>query len=428
MSGKESIGNAVDQILQNVDWASLQDVERARECIRLLLNLVEKLNADLRKAQAENDYLREQLQRRQGGGGDRGSKGSGSGEAGGTRTGTTSRSSEKERKEPRESHESRKQGKLERIRIDREEVLKVDRATLPADAEFKGYEEVVVQDLHLSTDNVKFRKEKYYSASTGQTYLAPLPAGYGGAYGPNVKTFSLLLAHQGNMTEPKIAEVVRNVGVVISSGQISRLLAQGQERLQEEKEAIVEAGLASSPWQQLDDTGTRVDGENQHCHILCNPLYAAYSTTPRKDRLTVIDVLRNGRERIFRINAEALDRLRQFQVSQSIREGVRQLPLDQDFGEKEFDQRLREQIPHLGESTRGRILEAAALAAYHAQAGHVRLLVCDDAKQFKLVADQLALCWIHDGRHYPSLEPCVPQHREWLEAFRQRYWDFYKQL
>ena len=75
-----------------------------------------------------------------------------------------------------------------------------------------------------------------------------------------------------------------------------------------------------------------------------------------------------------------------------------------------------------------RIVEAAALAAYHAEAGHVRLLVCDDAKQFKLVADELALCWIHDGRHYQSLEPCVGQHREWLEAFRKRYWDFYKQL
>jgi len=35
---------------------------------------------------------------------------------------------------------------------------------------------------------------------------------------------------------------------------------------------------------------------------------------------------------------------------------------------------------------------------------------------------------IHDGRHYQSLTPCVPQHREWLEAFRKRYWDFYKQL
>jgi hypothetical protein len=73
-------------------------------------------------------------------------------------------------------------------------------------------------------------------------------------------------------------------------------------------------------------------------------------------------------------------------------------------------------------------MEAAALAAYHAESGHVRLLVCDDARQFKLVADELALCWIHDGRHYRSMTPCVPQHREWLEAFRKRYWDFYKEL
>src|SRR6516225_3102287 len=155
MSGKEPIGNAVDQILQNVDWASIAD-ERVREGVRLLLNLLERVYADLRKAQAEIEYLREQLQARKGGGG----PGSGSSEAGGA----APRSSEKERKEPRESHEPRKQRKLERIRIDREEVLKVDRATLPADAEFKGYEEVVVQDVHLRTDNVKFRKEKYYSA------------------------------------------------------------------------------------------------------------------------------------------------------------------------------------------------------------------------------------------------------------------------
>ena len=57
------------------------------------------------------------------------------------------------------------------------------------------------------------------------------------------------------------------------------------------------------------------------------------------------------------------------------------------------------------------MMEAAALAAYPAESGHVRLLVCDDARQFKLVADELALCWIHDGRHYQSMTPCVPQHR-----------------
>jgi hypothetical protein len=70
----DSQPNAVEQILQSVDWASIRD-ERARECIRLLLNLVESLTADLRKAQAEILSLREQLKDRKGGGGKPGSPG-----------------------------------------------------------------------------------------------------------------------------------------------------------------------------------------------------------------------------------------------------------------------------------------------------------------------------------------------------------------
>src|SRR5437879_13758490 len=56
MSGKQTGINAVDQILQKVDLAGIQD-ERARECIRLLLNLIESLTADLRQADAEILYL-----------------------------------------------------------------------------------------------------------------------------------------------------------------------------------------------------------------------------------------------------------------------------------------------------------------------------------------------------------------------------------
>jgi len=181
------------------------------------------------------------------------------------------------------------------VRIDREEVLKLDRTSLPPDAQFKGYEDVVVQELRVSTDNVKFRKEKYYAPSTGQTYLAPLPAGYRGEFGPNLKSLCLLFSHLCNMTEPKIADLLENFGIAISSGQISAWLTGAYPGIQEEKRAIVEAGLASSPWQHMDDTGTRVNGENHHCQILCNPLYGAYFTTAHKDRLTIIDVLRNGR-------------------------------------------------------------------------------------------------------------------------------------
>jgi hypothetical protein len=143
------------------------------------------------------------------------------------------------------------------------------------------------------------------------------------------------------MTEPKIADLLENFGIAISSGQISAWLTGAYRGIQEEKQAIVEAGLASSltvplygglsPWQHMDDTGTRVDGENYHCQILCNPLYGAYFTTARKDRLTIIDVLRNGCPRVFRINEEALDLLHRFGLSKRVAEQVRQLPFHRDW-------------------------------------------------------------------------------------------------
>ena len=100
------------------------------------------------------------------------------------------------------------------------------------------------------------------------------------------------------------------------------------------------------------------------------------------------------------------------------------------WSEAEINQQLAEQFPHLNATALGHIREAAALAAYHAETGYpvIRLLLCDDAKQFKLVTDELALCWIHDGRHYQSMDPCVPQHRLLLEAFREKYWNYYRQL
>jgi len=46
--------------------------------------------------------------------------------------------------------------------------LRISPDLLPVDAEFKGYEEVVVQDIKLTTDNVLFRKQK--PPSEGKTY------------------------------------------------------------------------------------------------------------------------------------------------------------------------------------------------------------------------------------------------------------------
>jgi hypothetical protein len=58
----------------------------------------------------------------------------------------------------------------------------------------------------------------------------------------------------------------------------------------------------------------------------------------------------------------------------------------------------------------------------------VNLLLCDDAPQFKLITDDLSLCWVHDGRHYKRLRPVVQNHQKELTAFRGRYWNFYREL
>ena len=80
--------------------------------------------------------------------------------------------------------------------------------------------------------------------------------------------------------------------------------------------------------------------------------------------------------------------------------------------------------------TRTAIEQAAGIVAYRRQTSVpvIDVLVCDDAGQFKLLTNHLALCWIHQGRHYERLSPVVPVHEKVLDHFLERYWDFYAAL
>lgn len=336
-------------------------------------------------------------------------------------------SSEKERKKPRERHTKKKTAE---IVINREETLRVEPSVLPPDAVFKGYEENVVQDILLKTDNVRFLKEKYYSPLLGRTYLAELPAGYEGQFGPNLKALSIALYHGGVMSEPKLLEFFENIGIEISKGTLSNLLTQGHEVFHAEKAAVYEAGLASSDYQHLDDTPTRFNGRNNYCHVICNEQYTAYFTKPGKDRLSVLDVLRQGRKRIYLLNVEALAYLDGMPFSKETRRILEDWRSETVMEEETFLHELDIRLPILNKQHRSAVLSAAAVAAYHAERGVsiVQTLVCDDAPQFKWLTRWLALCWIHEGRHYKKLEPVVALHQTLLKDFRTRFWAYYDQL
>src|SRR3989440_3965454 len=155
----------------------------------------------------------------------------------------TALSSEKERRASKPHHKANKHAQ---IRIDRVEVVKVEKDHLPADAQFKGYEDVIVQDVEFRTENIRFRKEKYYSLSRKKTYLAALPTGYTGQFGPGVRAWVLALYYADGMSEPKILDFLQTVGMSISAGQLSNLLIKDQELFHAERANVVQAGLFSS--------------------------------------------------------------------------------------------------------------------------------------------------------------------------------------
>ena len=56
----------------------------------------------------------------------------------------------------------------------------------------------------------------------------------------------------------------------------------------DEAVAIQQAGLASRDWQATDQTATRVDGQNETCHVLGNPFFTVYHTRPGGTRQDVL--------------------------------------------------------------------------------------------------------------------------------------------
>jgi hypothetical protein len=402
-----------------LDLNRIQD-EHARQGIRLLLNLVEELQQDNRSLREENQRLRDAINRLQGEQGKPEIKPH-------IAKPSPDHSSERERRQPRERV---KRNKRDCIAIDREQVLTVERAHLPPDAEFKGYAEVVVQDVVVQTDNVLFRKEKCYSAMERTTYVADLPPGYRGAFGPGIRALALVCSFACQMTEPKILAWFQHMGVQLSAGQISNLLIKDHGLFHAEKDAVYQAGLRSSPWQHVDDTATRVNGQNYHCQIVDNPLHTTYLTLPAKDRLSVIEVLCNGQPRRFRLNDDALAWLDAAGGSATTQQQLLHLPWDQELDAATLQHLLDTHLPAVGSQTRTWVLDALAVAAYQAQVEWpvVRLLICDDAPQFALITDELARCWIHEGRHYKKLLPTVPLHQHLLDTFRGALWHFYAEL
>lgn len=323
----------------------------------------------------------------------------------------------------------KKKSKLDKVKIDDTKTIKYE-GTLPDDAEHKGYRSVVVQDIMVKTNNIEFKLERYYSSSEGKTYEAALPDCINGEFGAYLKSWVLFWYFHSRMSEQKIHQMLTNTGTVISEGEISNIIIKGHALFHQEKKEIVEAGLQSTPYQHIDDTGARVHGDNQYFTVLCNDYYSAFFIRPQKNRLTIVDILSQEEELLYLINSDTIGFLKERNLKKSVVHSLTpflQLPA---IGPDNFKKELTRLIPDLKDRHKTLILEAAALTAYQEKhsSAVIDRLVCDDAKQFHNITRLRPLCWIHEDRHYKKLTPLLAYHRKLVDEIRSRIWQYYSDL
>jgi len=403
----------------DVDFDQISD-ESTREDVSLLLNGVEQFANENDQLKKENQNLTDAINRL------KGEQGKPKIRAGKK---DTDISSEQERKEKKPPKPKKSKAKQHLIKADREKACAVDLSELPSDAVFKGYDRVIIQDIVIKTDNIEFKREVYYSPSQKKRFIAPLPLGYSGEFGPGVKALVLCLYHDGVMSQPAIHRFLKTSDIYLSPATISRIITDDQSIFHQEKADILSAGLQSSIYQHIDDTGARVNGKNHYTHVLCNPFYTAYFTRPKKDRLTVLELLSGG-SLVFHLNQSAFELMVELGLSDKQQARIEPLLNDQPMSRAEMDRCLQALFPNPKKHARHRrlILEASALVAYQQREDFIKILVCDDAPQFKSITDYLALCWVHEGRHYKKLKPFLDTHQGQVDTVLTDLWAFYHAL
>jgi hypothetical protein len=424
MSGLD-VKTILKQVEQLLATAGTLPAE-AEQAVEELLNVVEVLSSDKKELVDEVERLRQDLEKKK-------------------KAKTTNQQNQDDKKpKERSNHSSEKRRKgdekkrpggdrrsFKDLTIHEEIECPLDPATLPPDAVRVADESKVVQDIEIKPRNIRFQRHVYYSAEQNKYFRGPLPSGYDvGDFGADLRALILSLKYCGNMSEPKIREFLENFDVQISAGSVSNILTKTADSFAQEFDDIVSAGLSSTPYQQTDDTSARVAGSFWHTHILCNPFYAAYFTRPHKDRLTVLEILQNTSDLHFQFGEETLDLLRtEFDIPKKWQRAIEELG-NVECGKTSLALLLQEWFGNGNRQVRIAIEQAAAIVYYRHQTSVpvIETIVCDDAGQFKLLTDKLALCWIHAGRHYEKLSPVVPRHAKLLDSFANRYWDYYRSL
>lgn len=305
---------------------------------------------------------------------------------------------------------------------------KVINVEIPPGSRFKGYQSFLVQDLVISVRATRYQRERWVTPD-GRTILAPLPEGIEGHFGPELRRFVLMQYHQGQSTLPRLLALLRSVGVSISKRRLVRMLNENHDGFIAEAQDVLRAGLETSSWVTVDDTGARHAGKNGFCTQIGNEWFTWFRTRCSKSRLNFLDLLRAGHTD-YVLNDAAYDYMRNQGLPAATIARLKAEP-ETRFSDKAAWQA---HLDRLGFNALKVTPEPVRVATEGASWGSVQaheflcdaVILSDDAGQFNI--GQHALCWVHAERLVHKLDTFNDQHRATQTRVRGLIWDFYADL
>ena len=320
----------------------------------------------------------------------------------------------------------RRGAKRSKLVVDEAKIVKAE--NVPDGARFKGYEEFLVQDMIVRPLTVLYRRERWQLPS-GETIVAPLPAGITTHFGPELKRFVLAQYHQGQTTMPRLLALLQDLGITISKRQLVRLLIKSQDAFLDEAQDVLRTGLAAASWITVDDTGARHKAKNGVCTHIGNDQFAAFITTGSKSRLNFLELLNAG-DTTHLINDAALTYMREHNLSGKV------IALLSGHATTRFADRAAwtAHLQALGITTLEVHPDPVRIATEGALWGSITaqgmlddtVIVSDGAGQFDV--GHHAACWVHAERLVHKLDAFTEGRRTAKEAIRDRIWTLYADL
>jgi Transposase IS66 family len=304
----------------------------------------------------------------------------------------------------------------------------VVKAAPPPGSRFKGYQDILVRELSLTPEVVRDRRERWVTPS-GETVLAPLPAGLVGGFGPGLRRFLLVAHAQGQVTAERLVALLAGIGIELSKRQVVRLLTSRLDELIAEDRAVLRAGLATARWVTVDDTAARHARQDGVTTQIGDGRFTAFRTGASKSRQAFLSLLRAGHGE-YVISEAALEYMRGRALAGPVIEQLAMHPVKAFADEAAW----KAHLAALGIDQLAVTPDPVRIATEGALWGTIQargllpgtVIVSDDAGQFRL--GDHALCWVHAERLVHKLLPTTDAQRRAVELTRDLIWWRYADL